>query len=1028
MFRHFKILIKAIIALMMFIPQGAGAAVPGIYYMIIPVVNVSSDGTTLTFKTVSSSTDINIEDSYSSAPTWCSSKVKKVVFDSSFHDYSPRSTAYWFYNCSNLTTIEGLEYLKVDSVQTMDYMFYNCKSLTTLDLSGFNTSKLTSSQNMFSNCSKLTTIYGNSWNILDNMESTAKAKWLIYQANQSYSNYMFYGCTRLVGGNGTRYDSSLKDDYKYCHVDGGSANPGYFTMKGPATLGAYGVEFKGTLTLYYDTQKNARAGNKYDITAGQIPEWSEKTSITKAVIDDSFSSYAPTSFANLFDGCYELRSISGLTNLNMSKVTDISGMFSDCCMLESIDLSNLNTQKVTDMSYLFQRCFSLKDIYYKNLNTANVTNMHGLFSSCISLKSFGFNNLNTSNVTDMSDLFAGCISLNNLDVSKINTSKVKNMSGMFAKCKSLMFLDVSNFNTSNAEDMSRMFTGCNMLFYINLSNFNTSKVTNMSYMFGTGPSSSFIGNQPTWTKYYDKVISELGFSEGSNMMFNIDVSHFDTSNVTDMSNMFGNCGMLSQLDLCSFNTSKVTNMSMMFWKCTNLKTISVLGTWNTANVKSGYNMFTDCNNLVGGCGTTYDANKTDYTYAHNDGGTSNPGYLTMAVSTTDDLQAKLNDIAKRGTSTETNPETIVIPTGGLTVDKWLIVPGNCHALITGGPLRISPNTSDHSCVYISGGSSLQLNNITIDLMNNDFSIQSYIFIVAGKLWIGGWNGNVKFINVPTQRGQYGESIFFVTMNGTLTYQSGELNAGNLSVALTQTGNYGINTTINIWGGQIESEGYPTISSVGNVTLYKGTVAGNADAIITAKNFHFTEGATILSRRAAGLNFSYAVANSLRILGSFYFQGNGGRVVARETAELDGQQPMPTIFLWSDAVVNISQDLQHQWTLDADWSRFSLGKDIVKRSGGNFTTSDFQKLNFINMPVDREAYLDNSTKTIKLRAKAVSQMKGDANGDGKITVEDIFIIIQIITGNIKDMTNGNADVNNDGKVDIADIVQLVNNLI
>ena len=39
-------------------------------------------------------------------------------------------------------------------------------------------------------------------------------------------------------------------------------------------------------------------------------------------------------------------------------------------------------------------------------------------------------------------------------------------------------------------------------------------------------------------------------------------------------------------------------------------------------------MFRDCANLVGGAGTTYDANHVDYTYAHIDGGTSNPGYLT----------------------------------------------------------------------------------------------------------------------------------------------------------------------------------------------------------------------------------------------------------------------------------------------------------------------------------------------------------------------------------------------------------------
>ena len=44
-------------------------------------------------------------------------------------------------------------------------------------------------------------------------------------------------------------------------------------------------------------------------------------------------------------------------------------------------------------------------------------------------------------------------------------------------------------------------------------------------------------------------------------------------------------------------------------------------------------MFTDCESLVGGAGTVYDAVHSDYTYAHIDGGTSNPGYFTVKNST-----------------------------------------------------------------------------------------------------------------------------------------------------------------------------------------------------------------------------------------------------------------------------------------------------------------------------------------------------------------------------------------------------------
>ena len=60
----------------------------------------------------------------------------------------------------------------------------------------------------------------------------------------------------------------------------------------------------------------------------------------------------------------------------------------------------------------------------------------------------------------------------------------------------------------------------------------------------------------------------------------------------------------------------------------NLQTIYVGNDWSTAAVTESSDMFTNCFNLVGGKGTTYDANHIDKAYAHIDGGPSNPGYFT----------------------------------------------------------------------------------------------------------------------------------------------------------------------------------------------------------------------------------------------------------------------------------------------------------------------------------------------------------------------------------------------------------------
>ena len=128
---------------------------------------------------------------------------------------------------------------------------------------------------------------------------------------------------------------------------------------------------------------------------------------------------------------------------------------------------------------------------------------------------------------------------------------------------------------------------------------NTSEVTDMAWMF-----------------FYCTNLTSL------------DLSHFNTSKVNSMYNMLGYCQSLTSLDLSSFNTSQVVSMSSMFDYCANLQTIYVGDGWNTAAVTISQDMFKDCTSLVGGKGTTYDAIHVDASYAHIDGGPSNPGYFT----------------------------------------------------------------------------------------------------------------------------------------------------------------------------------------------------------------------------------------------------------------------------------------------------------------------------------------------------------------------------------------------------------------
>ncbi len=156
---------------------------------------------------------------------------------------------------------------------------------------------------------------------------------------------------------------------------------------------------------------------------------------------------------------------------------------------------------------------------------------------------------------------------------------------------------------------------------------------------------SFADARPTTTFSWFHVMRELetitglrylNTSEVTNMeeMFcyclkltSLDLSHFNTAKVTKMYGMFDGCSGLTTLDLSGFNPPRMAETSSMFAYCTNLRTIYGRN-WDTSIVSNSHNMFYRCNSLVGGQGTTYDPDHIDKTYAHIDGGPSNPGYCT----------------------------------------------------------------------------------------------------------------------------------------------------------------------------------------------------------------------------------------------------------------------------------------------------------------------------------------------------------------------------------------------------------------
>lgn len=248
----------------------------------------------------------------------------------------------------------------------------------------------------------------------------------------------------------------------------------------------------------------------------------------------SWQPFSPLSMENAFWHMENLTDVN-ISTVDVSKVTDMSGLFSRNKKLKTVELGAFNTESLVYAKEMFEDCSELETLDLSGMKTDKVKTMSRMFSGCTSLKNLNISGWNTENVTDMQEMFTACQSLTELDISHFNTSKVQNFTGMFNAMLMLESLNVSGLDTSSATRMDGMFDYVPSLTALDVSSFNTSNVTDMSRMFA-----------------------------GCNMLIELDVSGFDTANVTAMERMFEGCNMLAELDLSGWNVEKVETMQHMF--------------------------------------------------------------------------------------------------------------------------------------------------------------------------------------------------------------------------------------------------------------------------------------------------------------------------------------------------------------------------------------------------------------------------------------------------------------------------------
>ena len=357
-----------------------------------------------------------------------------------------------------------------------------------------------------------------------------------------------------------------------------------------------------------------------------------------------FNTSNVTNMNSMFYNCLKLTSLD-VTNFNTANVSDMGGMFLGCDALTSLDVTNFNTEKVTYMLYMFSGCSKLTSLDVTNFNTANVTDMSYMFSNCVALTSLYLANFNTEKVTNMKRMFSGCQALTTIYASsKFVTPQVSNSSDMFYKCEKLKGEEVWKNDKATDKTFAKIeggyFSGAiprvkyadgTLTFFLASKetlgeneygiygglgtpdwvwqNPNVTNVTKVVF------DPAFANARPTkcneWFQNYVNLTSIEGIeylntsqvTDMHNMFYNCyhlqttDFSGFDTRKVKDMSNMFYNCGSLKSLDISNFNTSEVTDMRSMFYHCIGLTSLD-LSHFNTSKVSIMISMFQLCSNLL----------------------------------------------------------------------------------------------------------------------------------------------------------------------------------------------------------------------------------------------------------------------------------------------------------------------------------------------------------------------------------------------------------------------------------------------
>ena len=272
---------------------------------------------------------------------------------------------------SRLLTSIDVSNFDTSKVTYMAYMFHNCSSLTSIDVSKWDVGNVTSMVYMFNNCKVLSLLNVNNWDV----------------SKVTDMSHMFNGCQSLTSLDVSNWDT-------------------------------------GNVTNMTNTFCLCKS-----LTSLDVSKWN--------------TSKVTTLFC-LFNGCQSLTSLD-VSNWDTSNVTNMGYIFTNCKNVTTLgDLSNWDTRKATSMHSMFYYCHKLTSVNVSNFNTSNVTTMYAMFCACYELTEIDVSNFDTSKVLNTQSMFSMCHKLSTLSPGKFDLGKVELLSRMFKDLLALKILDLTH--------------------------------------------------------------------------------------------------------------------------------------------------------------------------------------------------------------------------------------------------------------------------------------------------------------------------------------------------------------------------------------------------------------------------------------------------------------------------------------------------------------------------------------------------------------------------------------------------------